>query len=613
MIRSNRPLFLALTITGSVIVGILLVFILDRVSNGAEVLGDVTVAGVELGGLGEAEARDRIATLEEQLAGTPIPVVVAGHRFELDTSLLDVDIDEDAIIEAAMRNGRDGSIFSQFGWWLGHFVDAGAPMEAPFTFEEEALADALTEWQTTGIANPAHPGAVGVEAGRIVFSYPQAGTGIEMDTAMTALESALTTLPRPTIQLATTRIEPGIGPSEIDAVVADVTRILDGPVTLTATELGRSITIPRSVLAEALLVRRSDTTVSGYPEFAVTLLGEPVLAYVRSFAAYLETPAVDAEIQIDDTDDSVTIVPSVPVTEPDPTTIAQTVWEAANSPDRTAELAYRNGREAALSTEMVEAFGIREKISEFTTFHSCCQARVINIQRIADQTDGAWVLPGETFSLNDHVGKRTVAGGYVCAGALIGGEVVEEGEICVGGGTSQFTTTLYNAVFFAGLEDVYHFAHTIWFSRYPEGREATLGFPGPDIVFRNNTDSVVVIKTSYTSTSITVKMFGDNGGIDVQAGLSGRYNHTQPRKGTKVDTDIPICTNDIVQAGTPGWTVDVYRYITYPDGTKTTEVWTERYEGYWELTGWNPTTPPSSWGDDDSPCAAGGGLKDDEA
>jgi len=377
-------------------------------------------------------------------------------------------------------------------------------------------------------------------------------------------------------------------------------------VTLTAPDLGRQITIPRRVLADALLVRRSDTTVDGIPEFNLTMLGEPMLAYVSAFYPYLETDAVNAEIVIDDVDDTVEIVPSIPVTEPDPVAIPQAAWVAANSPARTAELTYRTGREAEFSTEIVEAFGIKEKISEFTTYHSCCQARVINIQRIADEVDGAWILPGETWSLNDHVGKRTVADGYVCAGALIGGTVVETGEICIGGGTSQFTTTLYNAIFFAGLEDIYHFPHTAWFNRYPEGREATLGFPQPDLIFRNNTDSVVVIETSHTDTSITVKMFGDNGGIDVEAGLSNRYNWASPREDTRADTDddhnVGVCDLTIVEGG-PGWTVDVYRYITYPDGTQTTEVWTTRYEGLWKITWFRPEDGhPNTWGGDHPTC-----------
>jgi hypothetical protein len=602
-IRSNRALFASLLAVGSALLAVLLVFAIDRASNGSEILGDVTVGGIDLGGLGELEATERVRSFENDLTASRIPVIVAGRLFELDPIDIGFEIDEQAIVDAAMANGRDGNVVGQFAWWLGHFGGTETELDIPFTYDTDALRDVLMEWQTSGLDDPAHPGDVWVEEGDIVFSYPRTGTGIDADPGIEALAAVMTTLPRRTVELGTTRVEPALTNEDIDAVVAAVEEVLAGPVTLTASDLGRQIVIPRRVLADALLVRRADSTLSGVPEFNLTMLGEPMLDYVSAFYPYLETDAVDAEIRIDDVDDTVTIVPSIPVTEPDPVAIPQAAWVAANSADRTAEITYRTGREAKLSTELVEAFGIKEKISEFTTYHSCCQARVINIQRIADEVDGAWILPGEVFSLNDHVGKRTVADGYVCAGALIGGEVVEEGEICIGGGTSQFTTTLYNAIFFAGLEDVYHFPHTIWFQRYPEGREATLGFPGPDLIFRNNTDSVVVIKTSYTSTSITVKMFGDNGGIDVQAGLSNRYNYTSPRTGFRADSDgddgVAPCEYPIVQDGTPGWRVDVYRYITYPDGTTTTEVWSERYEGYWELTGYDPRTPPGYDVDED--------------
>jgi hypothetical protein len=595
MLRSNRVLFYFLVTLGSVIVAVLLVFGIDRATNGSEILGTVTVGGVDLGGLGEFEATERVRALEAEISSIPIPVVVAGRTFALDPIAVGFEIDEQAIVDAAMRNGRDGFVFGQFGWWLGHFSGSAEDVEIPFTYDPAALAAVVEDWQSNGIDDPGSPGDVWVEDGRILYAYPRAGTGIEMDSAKASLSAVLAQVPRPTVELTTTRIVPSVTDDDIDAVVAQVEGLLAGPITLDAPELDRTITVPRRVLAEALSIRRDDATGNGQTKFDVTLLGEPIVGYVAAFYPYLETAPVDAQIIIDDVEDTVEIVPSLPVTEPDPVSIPLAAWAAANAPDRSAELTYRAGREAELSTEIVEAFGIKEKISEFTTYHACCQARVTNIQLIADAVDGAWILPGETFALNDWVGKRTVAKGYVCAGALIGGEVVQEGEICIGGGTSQFTTTMYNASFFAGLEDVYHFAHTIWFSRYPEGREATLGFPTPDLIFRNNTENVVVIKTSHTDTSITVKMFGDNGGIDVQAGLSSRYNFSSPRKETRADEDVPAdCAYHKTQSGTPGWTVDVYRYITYPDGTQTTEVWTERYEGYWELTGYNPATPPDS-------------------
>jgi vancomycin resistance protein YoaR len=180
--------------------------------------------------------------------------------------------------------------------------------------------------------------------------------------------------------------------------------------------------------------------------------------------------------------------------------------------------------------------------------------------------DGAVVEPGDTWSLNAFVGQRTVEKGYVAAGAIVGGELV----CCdhpdnIGGGTSQFATTLYNAIYFAGLEDVAHKPHSIYFSRYPLGHEATLGWTSPDLVFRNDTEYPVTIETSHTSTSITVQLVGANGRRNVESSVSGSAT-----------------TSD-------GGTVTVTRIVRFQDGTSTTQTWFHRY---------NPIPPPD---DDDDP------------
>lgn len=193
-------------------------------------------------------------------------------------------------------------------------------------------------------------------------------------------------------------------------------------------------------------------------------------------------------------------------------------------------------------------------ISEFTTYYKCCESRVTNIHLIADAVDGAVVEPGETWSVNEYVGQRTTAKGYVAAGAIIGGELVCcDHPANIGGGTSQFATTLYNAVFFAGLEDVTHKPHSIYFSRYPLGHEATLGWTTPDLAFRNDTETPLTIETSHTSTSVTVRLIGATGGRRVQASVSGSATTAA------------------------GGTVTVTRTISYPDGETTSQRWTHHY------------------------------------
>jgi vancomycin resistance protein YoaR len=143
----------------------------------------------------------------------------------------------------------------------------------------------------------------------------------------------------------------------------------------------------------------------------------------------------------------------------------------------------------------------------------------------------------------------------VAAGAIIGGQVYCcDHPANIGGGTSQFATTLYNAVFFGAYEDVDHTPHSLYFTRYPVVREATLGWAGPDVVFRNDTVYPVTIRTSHTATSVTVQLIGNNEGRSVITWLAGD----------------PVTPSE-------GGRATVYRGITYANGSTTTESWTHTY------------------------------------
>ena len=181
---------------------------------------------------------------------------------------------------------------------------------------------------------------------------------------------------------------------------------------------------------------------------------------------------------------------------------------------------------------------------------------------MADAVDGTVVWPGETFSLNEHVGQRTTEKGYVPAPMILRGELVDD----VGGGVSQFATTFYNAVFFGCYEDVEHTPHSYYFSRYPEGREATISWTFPDLKFRNDTNAVVVIDTSYTSSSITVSFLGNNGGRTCESRTSERFNPTEPAVEYVSDGGLNPGTEIVDQSGWGGFSVTITRIMTTPDG-----------------------------------------------
>ena len=84
-----------------------------------------------------------------------------------------------------------------------------------------------------------------------------------------------------------------------------------------------------------------------------------------------------------------------------------------------------------------------------------------------------------------------------------------------GGGVSQLATTTYNAAFFGGYQDVTHQPHTIYISRYPPGREATVNYGVIDLQFRDDTRHGILIRAYYDATSVTVALYGDNDGRTV--------------------------------------------------------------------------------------------------
>ena len=210
------------------------------------------------------------------------------------------------------------------------------------------------------------------------------------------------------------------------------------------------------------------------------------------------------------------------------------VWQALDGGTGTAALEVQV-TEPELTTEAAQGLGITQPVGGnhawrnggpttagpgFTTYHDCCAARVTNIHRMADIVRGTVVLPGETFSINDVVGQRTASNGFVAAGAIREGEHVDE----IGGGVSQFATTTFNAAYFAGLDIPVYQAHSEYFSRYPVGREATMGYPNPDLQFTNDTPYGIMVWTSYTDTSLTVTLYSTPHATGEQTGISESRN-----------------------------------------------------------------------------------------
>ncbi len=568
----SKPARITLIAAASVVGLLVLVtgaFALDRMAHAGEVLRGVHVGPTDLSGQDEAAAMLSLLELEDLLVAEPLPVVVEGTEFLLQPETVGFDVDEAAAFGAASMIGREGNLLDQFRWWIDN-VFATTTLDIPATVSGNDLATLMRTYEQEALDSPPFNGAVVLDGVTPIADYPRPGKGINPLTAEVRISRALLELPRPTVVLDVVSVAPVMTVDDVDAAVRDAQQLLSGPIELTRSDPDVTVEFTQEQLASALVV---ETELNPIPRMMVHFDPDVIGRLLEPVKAELEVPPRDAQLVIDE-NDNVILQEGRPGSLVDPVLAARAAEEAARRGTRRAELPFEEGAQPEVTTDDLAKLGIKEKVSEFTTFHPCCQARVTNIHIFADLVDGAIVMPGEEFSLNEYAGQRTIERGFLPAPTIIGGKL----EDTVGGGVSQFATTFYNAVFYGGYEDVTHRAHSYYFSRYPEGIEATISWPAPDLVFRNDTDAAVLIKTEYTDESITVKFFGDNGGRQVQGIVSDRYGWTDPPVEYVANPDRdPADGERVLVKGARGWSVNVTRVITYPDGTKTEESWTVRY------------------------------------
>ncbi|HXS15869.1 MAG TPA: VanW family protein, partial [Polyangiaceae bacterium] len=288
-------------------------------------------------------------------------------------------------------------------------------------------------------------------------------------------------------------------------------------------------------------------------------------AKMRAFLGELERPARDASFEMIRGKEP-HILPSEVGAGLDGAELVRRIW-AASATEQRQVLVPLTITQPKLTTLQAESLHIKELVASFVTKHACCQPRVDNIHTAAARLDNTVVVPGGRFSLNSVLGPRTPASGYKSAPTIVRGEM----EDVYGGGISQLATTLFNAALRGGYKIVQRQPHSIYFSRYPEGHEATVSYPEPDLIFENDSAAGLLIKTEYSGTFIKVLIYGDTGGRITSVGKSPRYDVVQPPVEYEPDERLDPEKPKRARAGQMGWKLKVWRTVTLSDGQKSEE------------------------------------------
>ena len=220
----------------------------------------------------------------------------------------------------------------------------------------------------------------------------------------------------------------------------------------------------------------------------------------------------------------------------------------------------------ALTLDQAIESGIVTVIGEYTTEFSNDEGtenRNHNIKLAADILDNGIIhANGGSWHFNDRSGDTNEAAGFWMAGSIIQGEYVDS----VGGGICQVATTVFNAVFEAGLPIDMRFPHQLYIASYPNGRDAAVSYPDLDLWWTNDLTSDVLLDMSYTDTTITAKLYS------VYTGRYIEWSESEFTKGAdygvKFEED-PDFAKDVwytKTTGVDGSSITVYRTVKDESG-----------------------------------------------
>jgi vancomycin resistance protein YoaR len=249
---------------------------------------------------------------------------------------------------------------------------------------------------------------------------------------------------------------------------------------------------------------------------------------------------------------------------------------AALSPANRTARAVARTTAPELTTAEADRLRITSVLGSYSTYYAGTADRIRNLQLAVSLLDGTLVPPGETFSLNGVVGPRTTERGFRSAPVIVNAEYTEG----VGGGVSQVATTIFNAAWEAGLKIAQRAPHSLYISRYPLGRDATVNYPDLDLRFLNDTDGWLVVRGLVGETGITIAIAGAPHGRRVVS-EAGPLVVTGPAPLKRVpDPTLYVGDAVVEEEGSPSTVVEVKRTVYEADGTvRASELWRTRYVG----------------------------------
>lgn len=493
----------AICITAGILLAALLgglAYYLNLTADNGLVFDNVYAAGINLGGMTPEEAKNVLhMTTDGTYSQQDMVIRLPNQELHLSPADTGVALDVDAVVDAAYSYGREGSRYEQY-------KARQAAVLSTHTIDLVPYLNLDTAWLQATLTEAAAP-------------YN-------------------TTLTQPSVTV--TGEQPPLEKDKIDPDAA--------PQVMTLT-----MGIPESSLdAEALcgmvVDAYSANTFLVTPEVPTIQPEMPDLEAI--FEEYCTAP-IDAVLNEED----YSVAPEVYGYGFDVTLVQELVNAA--QPGQALEIEF-DYIQPELTKEAIESTLFQDVLATYKAYQSSSANRSTNLRLACAAINGYIIKPGETFSFNGVVGKRTEEKGYKPAGAYFNGETVDE----VGGGICQVSSSLYYCALLADLEIVSRTCHMYPSSYVPIGLDATVSWGYLDFKFKNNTDYPIRIEASGGNGTVNVTFYGTDDKdyyVKLDSAILETYAPETEYEDYPYDNDEGYKDGDVIDKGHTGYRAVSYR------------------------------------------------------
>jgi len=450
--------------------------------NSGKIHRGVEVGNVSLGGMTTAEARQ---TVEDRVVGPLEKIEFSGpENFSREAKDMGVRFNVARTVNQAYAVGREGNVLDRLSERLrASFGGATIPPDIDYRPEK---ARAEVQEIATQVNHQPTEANVKIYGSEVEVSKSRDGYELNPAATMTSIDGAIDDMSGK-VSLQGEVLDPDVTTAEAETAANKARGALSEPIEIKA-QNGDSWTIQPDKLGSALDVTKQDGNID------VSLNRDRLDGILANVYNDLTVKTVDASYGFD-SDGDVIVKPAHFGWKVEGDKLFDDIqggifvgkreYQVSTTVDKPEYTTA--GLEAKKPTQLLGSYH-----TNYTATSDKSQARVNNLDTASRAVSGTFLAPGEVYSMTDTVSGLNYEAGHV----IVNGAT----SSALGGGLCQVTSTLYNAVLYAGLDIVERNPHATQLPYIRPGMDATVWFGDQygngelDMKFKNTTDGYILLQ-----------------------------------------------------------------------------------------------------------------------